>query len=94
LAPKNQIKLHAAKRSAKATKDEKERKVYHNITASSDNCRLHDDAQVGDVTSIAQLFHEYGGWHSTPAVVDRIQHCYSTDHNQDGLLLSYLIDNP
>jgi len=54
---------------------------------------LHDDAQVGDVTSIAQLFHEYGGWHSTPAVVDRIQHCNSTDHNQDGLLLSYLIDN-
>ena len=23
--------------------------------------RLHDYAQVGDVTSIAQLFHEYGG---------------------------------
>jgi hypothetical protein len=64
LAPKNQIKLQAAKRSAKATKDaEKERTTtfYHNI--KQDNCLLHDDAQVGDVTSIAQLFHEYGGGH-------------------------------
>jgi hypothetical protein len=42
----------------------KKEHVLPHITASSDNyCRLHDDAQVGDVTSIAQLFQEYGGWH-------------------------------
>jgi hypothetical protein len=42
---------------------------------------LQDDAQVGDVTSIAQLFHEYGGWHLIESI--DAQHCYSTDHNQE-----------
>ena len=58
--------------------------------------RVHDYAQVGDVTSIRQLFHEHGH------VMGSIDACrrgrntalhIALDHNQDGPLLTYLIDN-
>ena len=72
---------------------EEQRRAQHRRAALR---RLHDYAQVGDVTSIRRLFHEHGH------VMGSIDACrrgrntalhIALDHNQDGQLLTYLIDN-